>query len=168
MVTVLGIDPGYALVGWSFLQFDHKKIKVLDYGVITTDKEMSSGYRLGEIYKDMIELLKEFRPDYAGLEKLLFSRNTTTAMAVSEARGVIMLALEQNSIPMYEVTPLQVKSGVTGYGKATKKQVQESVRILCGLESIPKPDDAADAIAVGICTYSIASKNSRNLIKSKK
>jgi len=109
---------------------------------------------LVEIYDDMNSLIKRFKPEYAGVETLLFTNNAKTAMSVGEARGVVLLALEKNNIPIKEFTPPQVKNSITGYGKADKKQVQENVKMLCELEEIPKPDDAADAIAIAIASSS--------------
>ncbi len=153
-MRVLGIDPGYALVGWAVLDVDDQRdMHLVDYGVVTTEANKNIDERLSEIYSDLGEITTKYKPDYAGLETLIFHRNVTTAMSVSEARGVIMLSLHHKDIPIVQVTPLQVKSSVSGYGRATKEQVQENVRILCKLDEIPKPDDAADAVAVAICAY---------------
>jgi len=153
-MRILGIDPGLATTGWAVVDFDKDgRPNPVDYGAITTPKEMETSKRLVEIHKDMEELVRKFKPEFAGIETLIFCNNITSAMFVAEARGIVRLVLEQNDIPIKEFTPLQVKDAVTGYGKAGKKQVQESVRILCNLESIPKPDDAADAIAIAIASY---------------
>ena len=153
-MRILGIDPGLATTGWAVVDFDKDgKPNPVDYGAITTPKEMETSRRLVEIYEDMKELVKKFKPESAGIETLIFCNNITSAMFVAEARGIVRLVLEQNDIPIKEFTPLQVKDAVTGYGKAGKKQVQESVKVLCNLDSIPKPDDAADAIAVAIASY---------------
>jgi crossover junction endodeoxyribonuclease RuvC len=153
-MRILGIDPGLATTGWAVVDFNKDgKPNPVDYGAITTPKEMETSQRLVEIYEDMKELVKKFKPESAGIETLIFCNNITSAMFVAEARGIVRLVLEQNNIPIKEFTPLQVKDAVTGYGKAGKKQVQESVKMLCNLESIPKPDDAADAIAVAIASY---------------
>ena len=153
-MRILGIDPGLATTGWAVVDFDKVgKPNPVDYGAITTPKEMETSRRLVEIYEDMKELVKKFKPESAGIETLIFCNNITSAMFVAEARGIVRLVLEQNDIPIKEFTPLQVKDAVTGYGKAGKKQVQESVKVLCNLDSIPKPDDAADAIAVAIASY---------------
>jgi crossover junction endodeoxyribonuclease RuvC len=153
-MRILGIDPGLATTGWAVVDFDKDgKPNPVDYGAITTPKEMETSQRLVEIYEDIKELVKKFKPESAGIETLIFCNNITSAMFVAEARGIVRLVLEQNNIPIKEFTPLQVKDAVTGYGKAGKKQVQESVKMLCNLESIPKPDDAADAIAVAIASY---------------
>lgn len=154
MLRLIGIDPGYAIVGWAIVDFTHgQEVTLVDCGVISTSKENEIGVRLLEIFNDINSLLAEYKPEHAGIETLMFQNNAKTAMAVSEARGVITLALEQAFIPVKQITPLQVKNSITGYGKADKKQVQENVKKLCGLEDVPKPDDAADAVAVAICTH---------------
>lgn len=153
----LGIDPGYALVGWAVVDIaDDRKINLCDYGVISTEKGDPLEVRLAEIYHDMCGIIEEFKPEIAGIETLIFHRNVTTAMKVSEARGVIILALEGSKVKTYHISPLQVKNSISGYGRATKNQVQENVRIMCGLDDIPRPDDAADAVAVAIATCDIS------------
>lgn len=152
-MKILGIDPGLATTGWAVLDFDtDSNPTIVDYGCILTEKGLTVSQRLSEIYDDLNELIKVHNPDYAGIETLLFCNNAKTAIAVGEARGVVLLSLEKHAIPIREFTPLQVKNSITGYGKADKKQVQENVRIICGLKEIPKPDDAADAIAIAIAT----------------
>ncbi len=153
-MRILGIDPGLAITGWSVVDFDNKgSIDLVDFGAVYTEKKLDLKDRLKEIYLDMHELLDRFKPDMCGMETLLFYNNVTTAMSVGEARGVILLSLSEYNIPLSEFTPLQVKSSITGYGKADKKQVQENVKLICRLESIPKPDDAADAIAIAIACF---------------
>lgn len=155
-MRILGIDPGYALVGWAVVDYDQaRQYKLVDCGVISTDKGLDIYTRLSEIASDIVDLVQEYKPDLAGIETLLFSKNVTTAMKVSESRGVILLELHRAGVEIVQVNPMQVKTSVTGYGKAKKTQIQESVRILCGLESIPKPDDAADAVAVAITAYDL-------------
>jgi crossover junction endodeoxyribonuclease RuvC len=150
-MRILGIDPGLAITGWAIVDFDiDGNPTPIDYGAITTKKGLSVSMRLSEIYDDIYKLVERFKPEYAGVETLLFCNNAKTAISVGEARGVVLLVLEKSNIPLKEFTPLQVKSVVTGYGKADKKQVQENIKILCNLDSMPKPDDAADAIAVAI------------------
>lgn len=152
-MRILGIDPGLATTGWAVVDFDNDdNPTAVDFGAITTKKGLSVSSRILEIYEDMNELIEKFNPELAGIETLLFCKNITSAMSVGEARGVVRLALEKSNIPIKEFTPLQVKNVVTGYGRATKKQVQENVMRFCNLESIPKPDDAADAIAVAIAS----------------
>jgi len=153
-MRILGIDPGIAITGWSIVDFDKDgKGTPVDYGAITTPKGLLVGERLSELYSDITQIVKEFKPKYCGLETLLFYNNAKTAIVVGEARGVVLLVLEQNSIPVYEITPLQVKSSITGYGKATKIQVGENVKMIFGLEDIPKPDDVSDALAISIACY---------------
>jgi len=150
-MRILGIDPGLATTGWAIVDFDERGTPIpLDYGAILTEKGLTVSQRLQEIYSDINELIKIHKPDLAGVETLIFCNNAKTAIAVGESRGIVLLALEQNNLPMKEFTPLQVKNAVTGYGKADKKQVQENVKVLCNLKEIPKPDDAADAIAIAI------------------
>ena len=152
-MRILGIDPGLATTGWAVVDFDNdSNPNVIDYGCISTKKDLTVSTRLLEIYNDMEELIGKFKPELAGIETLIFCNNAKTAMNVGEARGVVRLVLEKNSIPIKEFTPLQIKDAVTGYGKADKKQVQENVKMLCNLDNIPKPDDAADAIAVAIAS----------------
>jgi len=151
MIT-LGIDPGTATTGYALIQkLKNNSYNILDFGVITTKKTLSDAARLVILQKDLQNLIKKFRPDSAGVEKLYFEKNAKTAMAVSQARGVVLLALEKNKIPIREFTPLQVKSVICGYGKADKKQVQFMVQKTFGLRHLPKPDDAADALAVALC-----------------
>ena len=153
-MRILGIDPGLAIVGWSVIDFDkHGNPCVQDYGAILTEKSLTVSQRLKEIHEDMREILKRFNPEVCGIETLLFYNNAKTAIVVGEARGVILLSVEEFSIPVLEFTPLQVKSSVSGYGRATKRQVQENVKLLCNLSELPKPDDVADALAVAIACY---------------
>lgn len=152
-MRVIGIDPGVATTGWAIVDFNGQignEIEVVKYGVISTPKLDSLSKRLAEIKKDLDELIKTYKPELSGIEKLIFYNNAKTAIAVGEARGVILLALEEAGIAILECTPPQVKNSVTGYGKAEKKQVQENIKLICGLDEIPKPDDAADAIAIAI------------------
>jgi crossover junction endodeoxyribonuclease RuvC len=152
-MRILGIDPGLAIVGWGILDFDKDLNPTpIDYGAIITDKGLSVSSRLKIIYDDMHSILEEFKPEVCGIETLLFYNNAKTAIVVGEARGVILLTLEEFGIPIHDFTPLQVKDAVTGYGKADKKQVQENVKRFCNLDSIPNPDDTADALAVAIAT----------------
>lgn len=152
-MRILGIDPGLAIVGWAIVDFDKDfNPTPVDYGAIITDKGLSVSTRLKEIYEDMHEIVNQFEPEVCGVETLLFYNNAKTAISVGEARGVVLLVLEEHGLPIHDFTPLQVKDAVTGYGKADKKQVQENVKRFCKLESIPKPDDAADALAVAIAT----------------
>ncbi len=151
-MRIIGIDPGVATTGWAVIDFQGRDIiDVVDYGIIETAKGLKPEQRLGEIYSDLNEILDKFKPEVAGVETLIFCNNAKTVMQVGEARGVVLLILEHYSIDIYSFTPLQVKSSISGYGKAEKKQVQENVKRICNLTDIPKPDDAADAIAIAIC-----------------
>ena len=150
-MRILGIDPGYAIVGYGVLEFDNVRFNVVNYGAITTDPETPFPKRLQEIHDDMCSILDKFRPDCMSIEKLYFNTNTTTAIDVAQARGVIMLSAAQREIPIFEYTPLQVKNAVTGYGRAEKHQMQELVKNILHLNAVPKPDDTADALAIAIC-----------------
>jgi crossover junction endodeoxyribonuclease RuvC len=151
-MIILGIDPGTATTGYAVI----KKIKnnvfeILDFGTIQTKKDLSDSARLLILERDLTQIIKTYKPKSAGVEKLYFENNAKTAMTVSQARGVVLLTLEKNKIPLYEFTPLQVKSVICGYGKADKKQVQYMVQKTFDLKSLPKPDDAADALAIALC-----------------
>ncbi len=151
MTLALGIDPGTATTGFGLVRLeDDGSLVAVKYGVILTSKEATAPARLEMLYNDLSELLREYHPDTAAVEKLFFSRNVTTALAVGQARGVVMLCLQQAGIEPFEYTPNEIKQAVAGYGGAQKKQVQEMVRALLQLDSIPKPDDAADALAIAI------------------
>ena len=150
-MRILGVDPGIATIGFGVLDSEHNSNKLINCGVITTPAHSSLSSRLEQIYDDMLSLLEIFKPDAVSIEELFFNTNITTGISVAHGRGVILLACERASVPIYEYTPLQVKQSVAGYGLAEKKQVMEMVRKLCGLNSVPKPDDAADAVALAIC-----------------
>ncbi len=148
-MRVLGIDPGSGIIGFGVVD-KQRNSKMVDAGVIRTTIGDSDASRLKELYDSMRELCEELKPDVASVETLFFAQNVTTGMAVSQARGVILLALEESKIPIYEYTPLQIKMAMTGYGRATKAQIQEMVRVQLGLKSKPKPDDCADALAAAL------------------
>ncbi|MEW6286919.1 MAG: crossover junction endodeoxyribonuclease RuvC [Chloroflexota bacterium] len=151
MTLALGIDPGTATTGFGLVRLTPDgDLVAVRYGVISTPKDTPAPARLEMLYDQMRHLLAEYKPDTAAVEKLFFQRNVTTALAVGQARGVIMLALQQAGIEAFEYTPNEIKQAVAGYGSAQKRQVQEMVRALLQLDSIPKPDDAADALAVAI------------------
>ncbi len=149
-MKILGIDPGTATTGFGVIEISGGKKTAIDFGVISTHKDLPMHKRLAELHKDLSRLIKTYRPDYCVVEQLFFARNVTTAISVGQARGVILLAAAQNKLEIAEYTPLQVKQAVTGYGQATKKQIQEMVKILLSLDEIPRPDDAADALAVAL------------------
>lgn len=151
MTLAIGIDPGTATTGFGLVRLEPDgSLVAVKYGVFLTPKQATASARLVMLYDDLRGLLEEHKPDMAAVEKLFFSRNVTTALAVGQARGVVMLCLEQFGIDAFEYTPNEVKQAVAGYGGAPKKQVQEMVRALLALDSIPKPDDAADALAIAI------------------
>lgn len=158
----MGIDPGYAIVGYGVLDFYKGKFSVVEFGAITTAAGTPFNSRLKIIYDDMSEIIKTFKPDEMGIEKLFFNTNEKTAIDVAQARGVTLLPAIQAGIPIFEYTPLQVKSSIVGYGRAEKKQVQEMTRTMLGLKEIIKPDDTADAVAIAI-THGL-SVNSRKLM----
>lgn len=147
----LGVDPGTAITGYGFIREDAGALQAVAFGTITTPSGQALPDRLVTLYTELTRLIALHRPASAAVEQLFFSRNVRTALAVGQARGVALLALAQAGIPISEYTPLEVKQAVTGYGRADKQQVQEMVRLLMGLPEIPKPDDAADALAVAIC-----------------
>lgn len=151
MTLALGIDPGTATTGYGLVRLERDgSLLAVNYGIITTPKNTPPAERLVLLYDQMQELLHENKPDTAAVEKLFFQRNITTAIAVGQARGVMMLSLAQAGLNVFEYTPNEIKQAVAGYGSAGKRQMQEMVRVLLELDSIPKPDDAADALAVAI------------------
>lgn len=150
-MRIIGIDPGYAIVGFGIIEYNHAQFQVVDYGAVTTPADMDFNSRLLEIYNDLCYILDKFRPDFLAIERLYFTSNQKTAIDVAQARGIVLLAARQRNIEIFEYTPLQVKQSVTGYGKAVKKQVQEMTTHILKLPEIPKPDDTADALAIAIC-----------------
>lgn len=150
-LRILGIDPGYAIVGYGVVDYDRLHFQTVGYGAITTQAGTPFEERLNAIFEDMLTVIDRYHPDELSIEKLYFNTNTTTAIDVAEARGVILLAAYRRGIPVFEYTPLQVKSSITGYGKAEKRQVMEMVKSFLNLKSVPKPDDTADALALAIC-----------------
>lgn len=149
-MRILGIDPGTARVGWGLIEGNEKSYQMRRYGCIETDKDMQAYHRLSEIYREVLGILRTEQPDQVVIERLFFARNVTTAMAVGQARGVILLAAAHANLPIYEYTPMQVKQVVTGHGRAEKIQVQEMIQLLLKLKELPKPDDAADALAIAL------------------
>lgn len=150
-MKILGIDPGYAIVGYGLVEYNNNRFSPLDCGVLTTPQEMPFPKRLKSLYDSASFLIAENKPDVIAIETLFFNTNVTTAIAVGHARGVLILAAENAGIPLFEYTPLQIKQAITGYGRADKVQMQQMVKMLLGLAAVPKPDDAADALAVAIC-----------------
>lgn len=150
-MRILGIDPGIATIGFGVIDFSGREYKLVNCGVITTPAHTMLSARLEQIYDDMCQLLELFKPDAVSIEELFFNTNITTGIAVAHGRGVLLLACRKAGVAIYEYTPLQVKQAVVGYGRAEKKQVMDMVRRICVLPSPPKPDDAADAVALALC-----------------
>lgn len=150
-MIILGIDPGYAIVGWGVIDYTANRFKVLDYGAVLTTAGTPFNERLEAVYDGVNEIINRYRPQAMAIEKLFYNTNAKTVIDVAQARGVINLAAVKNGVEIFEYTPLQVKQSVVGYGRAEKKQVQEMTRVILKLEKIPKPDDTADALAMAIC-----------------
>lgn len=150
-MIILGIDPGTAITGYGLIESEGNKIRVVDYGCIMTQANTRLEDRLEKIHLELTDLIKKHQPAEVAVEELFFTTNAKTAIAVGQARGVILLTAKENHCLIFGYTPLQVKSTICGYGKAEKKQVQKMVQMLCRLKECPKPDDAADAIAIAIC-----------------
>lgn len=149
-MRILGIDPGTGILGFGVIEVQKGNIQLVDAGVIRTPVKEDDAVRLLTIYEELTELIVQNKPAVMSVEKLFFARNVTTAMTVSQARGVVLLCGQQAGLQLFEYTPMQIKQAITGYGKADKKQMQEMVRVLLQLKEIPKPDDAADALAAAI------------------
>ena len=150
-MRILGIDPGVATIGFGLVEADRGRQRLLQFGVITTPPGIPLSSRLWQISEDMSSLLTQFKPDEAAVEELFFSKNITTGIAVAHGRGVILLELEKAGVPVFEYTPMQVKQAVVGYGKAEKRQVMLMTARLLNMKEIPRPDDAADALALALC-----------------
>ena len=150
-MRILGIDPGYGITGFGLVDAQRSQFSLLRCGAITTPAGMDFSARLEIIYEDMKKLLEVTKPDAVAIEELFFGHNVTTAIGVAQSRGVILLAIRQAGLPVWEYTPMQVKQSVVGYGNATKHQVQDMTKRLLHLSAMPKPDDAADAIAIALC-----------------
>ena len=150
-MIVLGIDPGYAIVGYGVVEMKNNRYRTLEHGAVTTKAGTDFNRRLEIIYDGIAQVLAQYHPYAISVEKLYFSNNKTTGIGVAEARGVILLAAQKARVPVFEYTPVQVKLAVTGYGKALKPQVMEMTRRLLCLREVPKPDDTADALAIAIC-----------------
>ncbi|WAW15492.1 crossover junction endodeoxyribonuclease RuvC [Peptostreptococcus equinus] len=150
-MIILGIDPGLAIIGYGVIEYKNSRFRTLDYGAITTPAGMDVVDRLQMIYNGMNQLFKMYDIDEVSIEELFFNKNVTTAITVAQARGVILLSCVENNKAVYEYTPLQVKQGVCGYGRADKVQVQRMITSFLNLKAVPKPDDVADALAIAIC-----------------
>lgn len=164
-MVILGIDPGTATTGYGIISSDKRKseFRILDFGVISTKPKLSDAQRLEILAKDLESIIKKYKPDAVGVEKLFFTTNQKTVMTVAQARGVVLLISQKHKLPTFEFTPLQVKSFICGYGKADKKQVQYIIQKIFCMKSIPKPDDAADALAIALCAgfYFTKQKNAK-------
>lgn len=150
-MIILGIDPGVATVGFGVIDAQRGRNRLLQYGTITTPAGIPLSDRLLQLHRDMDQLLELFHPDEVAVEELFFSKNITTGISVAHGRGVLLLSVAEKDIPVFEYTPMQVKQSVAGYGKADKRQVQDMTRRLLHMDQVPKPDDAADALALAIC-----------------
>lgn len=150
ILIILGIDPGLATMGYGIVCAERGRIQPVDYGVVLTPKEESLPVRLAMIEEGVSAIVRKYKPDEAALEELFFCKNVTTGINVAHARGVILLTLIKQCGKLFEYTPMQIKQGLTGYGRADKNQIQQMVKLLLGLKEIPKPDDAADALAVAV------------------
>ena len=150
-MRILGIDPGIAIVGFGLIESDRGTMRMLQYGAVTTEAGLPLATRLVQIEDDMRALIRQLQPDEIAIEELFFSKNITTGIAVAHGRGVVLCTAERLGIPIFEYTPMQVKQAVVGYGLAEKRQVMDMTKRLLKLKAVPKPDDAADALAIAIC-----------------
>lgn len=150
-MLILGIDPGTAITGYGLVRSDDEALSLVDYGVITTPSDRAMPERLQMIFRELTSLISKHRPSEVALEELFFAKNVRTALSVGQARGVAILAAAEAGLKVHEYTPLEVKQAVVGYGRATKNQIQQMAKMLLGLDFVPQPDDAADAIALAIC-----------------
>ena len=160
-MIILGIDPGIAIVGWGVIEFEGNKMKPLAFGAITTPAHTPVTDRLKKIYDDLAMIIDKYHPDAVAVEELFFNTNVKTAITVAHARGIVLLCAAQKGVADFEYTPLQVKQALTGYGRAEKTQIQNMVKIMLGLNAVPKPDDVADALAIAIChahSHNLSSK----------
>ncbi|AEE91318.1 component of RuvABC resolvasome, endonuclease [Tepidanaerobacter acetatoxydans Re1] len=150
-MLIMGVDPGIAISGYGIISNEQSNCYVVEYGVIRTPPKLAMPYRLKQIHEGYIELIQKYKPDVVAVEELFFNKNAKTIISVGQARGVAVLAAALSKIEVFEYTPLQVKQAVVGYGRADKQQVQQMIKTSFNLEELPKPDDAADALAVALC-----------------
>ncbi len=167
-MIILGIDPGYAIVGYGLLDYRNNHFSIVDYGAILTDAGTPFNRRLEIIYDELDEIIEKYHPEVMSIEKVFYNSNAKTVIDVSQARGVIMLCAQKHNLHAFEYTPLQVKQSVVGYGRADKKQVQEMTRRILNLEKVPKPDDTADALAMAICHAHTSGSASFGVMKIKR
>ncbi|MBP3384667.1 MAG: crossover junction endodeoxyribonuclease RuvC [Firmicutes bacterium] len=165
-MRILGIDPGYAILGWGIIDMKGNHFKVIDYGSVTTDAKMEMPDRLKVLYNSLMDIIVRYEPEVASIEELFFNTNAKTAILVGQARGVAVLACANSGLEIDEYTPLQIKQALVGYGRAEKKQVQLMVKTILNLKEVPKPDDTADALAAAICHGHVS--GSRNRMKGLK
>ncbi|MCI5840000.1 MAG: crossover junction endodeoxyribonuclease RuvC [Peptoniphilaceae bacterium] len=150
-MRIIGIDPGIAIMGYGIVDLIGNRLKVIEYGVVTTSSSTDTPKRLEILYQNLDDIIKEFNPDEYAIEELFFNQNVKTAITVGHARGIQVLCAQKNNLPIYEYTPLQIKQSITGYGRAIKKQMQLSIKTILNLSKTPTPDDAADALCVAVC-----------------
>ncbi|MBQ4340563.1 MAG: crossover junction endodeoxyribonuclease RuvC [Firmicutes bacterium] len=150
-MRILGIDPGYAILGYGIVDFDNSHYDVAGYGAVTTDKNQEMSMRLKHLYSEISNIIDLYKPDAVAVEELFFNKNAKTAILVAQARGAVITACVNKGLPLYEYTPLQIKQALAGYGRADKQQVQYMVKLILHLNEVPKPDDTADALAVAVC-----------------
>lgn len=162
-MRILGIDPGYAILGWGILDMKGNHFSVVDYGAVTTDAGMEMPLRLQHLYQELSAIIEEYHPEVASIEELFFNNNAKTAIMVGQARGVAVLACVNGGLQINEYTPLQIKQALVGYGRADKKQVQSMVKAILNLKEVPKPDDTADAVAAAICHGHSVGNRVRNM-----
>lgn len=160
-MRILGIDPGYAILGWGVIDMKGNHFKVVDYGSVTTDSKMDMPDRLKVLYNSLMDIIMRYEPEVASIEELFFNTNAKTAILVGQARGVAVLACANSGLEIDEYTPLQIKQALVGYGRAEKKQVQLMVKTILNLKEVPKPDDTADALAAAICHGHVSGSRSR-------
>lgn len=164
-MRILGIDPGYAILGYGIVDYENNHFRVIDYGAVTTEKDQPMPERLKTLYGEVERLVDLYRPDMAAVEELFFNKNVKTAILVAQARGAVITAVTNRDVPLFEYTPLQIKQALVGYGRAEKNQVQQMVKIILNLDKVPKPDDTADALAVAVCHGN--SYNASNVLRVK-
>lgn len=165
-MIILGIDPGLAISGYGIINYSGNKFEVIDYGAVITESTEEFPKRLKKLYDSYMNIFEVYKPEAVAIEELFYNKNTKTAIAIAEARGIHLLAAENKNIPLYEYTPLQVKQGIVGYGRAEKKQIQEMVKVILKLDAVPKPDDVADGLALAIChAHSLKFAESFRIVK---
>ena len=164
-MRIIGIDPGYAIVGYGVIDYIGNKFKIVEYGAITTESNQNMNERFKSIHDDLNTIIERTKPEFLAIEELFFNSNQKTAINVAQARGVLLLSALNHGISVHEYTPLQVKQAVVGYGRAEKKQVQLLVKSILGLEKVPKPDDTADALAIAVCHAHSYNPRVQNILK---